>query len=65
MKKYKLNVIFENNDCITTYFNASNIQEIIEHYQYYTLEYYNGERTEAYAIEIKDLENNNTTVHYY
>ena len=65
MKKYKLNVIFENNDYIVTYFNASNVEEIIDHYKNYELEYYNGEITTTYAIEIKDNDNNDLMTYYY
>ena len=65
MKKYKLNVIFENNDYIVTYFNASNVDEIIDHYKNYKLEYYNGETTTTYAIEIKDNDNNYLMTYYY
>ena len=65
MRKYKLNVIFENDDCIVTYFNAYNLEEIIEHYKGYKLEYYNGETTTTYAIEIKDNKNNDLMTYYY
>ena len=65
MRKYKLIVVFENNDYIVTYFNADSIEEIIEHYQGYELEYYNGEITTAYSIEIEDNDNNNLITYYY
>ena len=65
MKKYKLNVVFENNDYIVTYFNADNIEEIIEHYKDYVLEYFNGETTTTYAVEIKDIDNNKLMTYYY
>ena len=65
MRKYKLNVVFENNDCISTYFIADSIEEIIEHYKGYRLEYYNGEATTTYAIEIKDNDNNDLMTYYY
>ena len=65
MRKYKLNVIFENDDYIVTYFNADNVEEIIEHYKGYELEYYNGETTATYAIEIKDNDNNDLMTYYY
>ena len=64
MRKYKLIVVFENNDYIVTYFNADSIEEIIEHYQGYEFEYYDGEITTTYAIEIKD-ENNKMIMRYY
>ena len=35
MRKYKLIVVFENNDYIVTYFKANSIEEIIEHYNGY------------------------------
>ena len=65
MRKYKLIVVFENNDYIVTYFNADSVVEIIEHYKDYTLEYYNGETTTAYSIEIEDNDNNNLITYYY
>ena len=64
MRKYKLNVVFENDDYIVTYFNADSVEEIIEHYNGYRLEYFNGETTTTYAIEIKD-ENNKMIMTYY
>ena len=64
MRKYKLNVVFENNDCITTYFIAASLEEIIEHYKDYELEYFNGETTTTYAIEIKDDDNNDLITYY-
>ena len=65
MRKYKLNVIFENDDYIVTYFNTASIEEIIDHYKGYRLEYYNGEATTTYAIEIKDNDNNDLMTYYY
>ena len=65
MKKYKLNITFENDDYIVTYFIADSVEEIIEHYKGYELEYYNGETTATYAIEIKDNDNNDLMVYYY
>ena len=62
MRKYKLIVVFENNDYIVTYFNADSVEEIIEHYKDYKLEYNNGEITTAYSIEIED---NNDLIRYY
>ena len=64
MRKYKLNVVFENNDYIVTYFIAASLEEIIEHYKGYEFEYYDGEITTTYAIEIKD-ENNKMIMTYY
>ena len=64
MRTYNLNVIFENNDCITTYFIANSVEEVIEHYKDYEFEYYDGEITATYAIEIKD-ENNKMIMTYY
>ena len=65
MRKYKLIVVFENNDYIVTYFNADSVEEIIEHYKDYELEYYNGEITTAYSIQIEDNYNNNLITYYY
>ena len=65
MRKYKLIVVFENNDYIVTYFNADSIKEIIEHYKNYQLEYLNGEITTAYSIEIEDNDNNELIRYYY
>ena len=65
MRKYKLIVVFENNDYIVTYFNADSIEEIIEHYKDYVLEYFNGETTTSYSIEIEDNDNNNLITYYY
>ena len=65
MRKYKLIVVFENNDYIVTYFNAASVEEIIEHYQGYELEYYNGEITTAYSIQIEDNYNNELITYYY
>ena len=65
MRKYKLNVVFENDDYIVTYFNSDSVEEIIEHYKGYELEYYNGETTAVYAIEIKDNDNNDLMTYYY
>ena len=65
MRKYKLNVVFENDDYIVTCFNADSIEEIIEHYKGYRLEYYNGETTTTYALVIKDYDNNELITYYY
>ena len=65
MRKYKLIVVFENNDYIVTYFKADSVEEIIELYQGYVLEYFNGETTTAYSIEIEDNDNNNLITYYY
>ena len=65
MRKYKLNVVFENNDYIVTYFNADSLEEIIEHYKDYKFEYCDGEITKAYALVIKEYDNNDLMTYYY
>ena len=37
-QKYQVTITFENNDYMTTYFNALDTAEIISHYNGYTME---------------------------
>ncbi len=64
-EKYQVTITFDNNDYLQTYFNAINIDEIISHYDGYTMEYYNGEETKAWALEIKNMSTKENTIHYY
>lgn len=65
MKKYCVIITFDNNDYIQTYFNACNTNEIINHCENYKLEYYNGETTKVYALEIRDPNNKAEEIYYY
>ena len=60
-QKYQVTITFENNDYMTTYFNALDTAEIISHYNGYTMEYYNGETYDEYlanyAEENSDINN--------
>ena len=64
-KKFQVIVVFNNNDYMQTYFNATDINEIINHYDGYVLEYYNEETTLVYALDIKDMETNERLAYYY
>lgn len=64
-QKYQVTITFENNDYMTTYFNALDTQEIISHYNGYTMEYYNGETTTAWAVSMKNMDTQKEEIYYY
>lgn len=63
--EYQVIVVFENDDYFQTYFKAVNKEEIITHYNGYTMEYYNGETTKVWALDIKNMEAYEREVYYY
>ena len=64
-QQYQVTITFENNDYMTTYFNALDTWEIISHYNDYTMEYYNGETTTAWAVSMKNMDTKKEEIHYY
>ena len=55
-KEYQVIVTYDNNDYVQTYFNANNMNEIINHYRGHEIEYYDGSSSgAAYALDIKDI----------
>ena len=65
-KKYQVIVTYDNNDYVQTYFNACNMDEIVNHYKGHAIEYYDGSLSgAAYALDIKDMEMNERYIYYY
>ena len=65
-KEYQVIVTYDNNDYVQTYFNANNMNEIINHYRGHEIEYYDGSSSGAvYALDIKDMEINERYIYYY